>query len=134
MAALAALSVGIGFVGGAVSYENDSLETALAHEPAFHRPLTTAHAFLSLLETSGTQRIVDRHMFDWSEFPITNETDSLFHRTDMASDGLSRPADKLRDALALAVFVFGAGLLVAVRRRTAGVMSGSSPPPVPGSP
>jgi hypothetical protein len=134
VAALAALSVGIGFVGGAVSYENDSLETALAHEQAFHRPLTTAHAFLSLLESSGTQRIVDRHMFDWSEFPITNETDSLFHRTDMASDGLSRPADKLRDALALAVFVFGAGLLVAVRRRTAGVMSGSSPPPVPGSP
>jgi hypothetical protein len=131
---LAVLSVGIGFVGGAVSYANDSLETALGHEPVFQQLRTKPLEILRVLESPRALRVVDHHMFDWGEFPITNETDSLLHRTLMASDGLSRPADKLRDALALAVFVLGSGLLVVVRRRTVRVTSGSGSLPEPGSP
>jgi hypothetical protein len=114
---LAGLSIFIGFVGGAVSYESNSMYTALSKEPTFHQPTTTAKEFLNLYEARSTQVVVNRHMFDWGEFPITNEISSFFHRTDIVSDALNRPADKTRDGAALGVFAMGTvGLFFGHRR------------------
>lgn len=106
--ALTGLSIVIGFVGGAVNYQTDAMYTALRHESVFHHPTSTAHEFLNVYEAPSTGVIVDRHMFDWAEFPITSEIVNFFHRDHMASDTLNRPSDKVRGGAALGLFALGA--------------------------
>jgi hypothetical protein len=119
-AACAALSVGIGFVGGAVRYERGSLDQALSARQDIRPPTTTGPAYLASLESKHTQAVVDHYTFDWSLFPPTNEASLLVHRRDLAAAALSRPADKPRAALAALLFVAGlaaTGVALGVSRR-----------------
>jgi hypothetical protein len=105
LVALASMAVGV--TGAAVRYQSDSLEATLARQPDLRLPTSSAKAFLDDLESSRTQSTVDHYMFQWSLFPVTNEASMLVHRDDLASAGLGRPADKLRDVLSALIMAAG---------------------------
>ncbi len=110
---LAVASVAIGVVGAAVDYERTSLQAALQREPALKNAVfTTREDTLHVLQDPETARVVDRHMFSWTDFPITDEASSLAHRDDIASAALGRPADRTRLAVAALLIVAGAALLL----------------------
>lgn len=106
--AIAGLSAAIGFVGGAVNYNRNSLQAALSRDPVFSLQVPSAQVFLNRLEAPTTQSFVDHEMFQWSLFPITNEARMLVHRQNLSAPGIGRPSDKARDALAILLVAGGA--------------------------
>jgi len=118
VAVLAALSVSIGFIGGAVDYERSALQRELARIPGATLPTRTGREFVQLLESRRIQSGVDHAMFDWGVFPIPDEASMLIHRRDLVSDALRRPADKLRDVLGLLLVATGSvAMVIGVRWR-----------------
>ena len=119
---ISAVSIGIGFVGGAVDYEQTTFQRALERIPGVMAPAPTKQALLSFLEAPATETAVDHVMFDWKLFPIATETSLLLHRRHLVSDALRRPADRLRDGIVVLLLVGGgaAALLGSAPRESGG--------------
>ena len=104
---LAGVSVLVGVAGAAVDYQRDNLLVAVSRDPSTRFVTTSRQAFLAELEAPSYDVVVDRHMFDWGEFPITDEISRLAHEKDIASPALEHPIDRARLGSAAGLFVGG---------------------------
>ncbi|HVA59289.1 MAG TPA: hypothetical protein VNG13_01985 [Mycobacteriales bacterium] len=125
--ALSGASLLVGVAGVAVDYEQNSQLRALAR--AIHpRPAQTrGRAYIALLEEPATEAAIDRRLFDWSTFPVTDEIGSLVRGRDIASAALGPSGQGSRLAITLGLLgCGGAAAAAAVRVRHRGTSGDGS--------
>jgi hypothetical protein len=113
---LVAVSVVVGFAGAAVDPARQSLLAAIQSDSRVRLDTSSREAFLGRLEAPATTAVIDRYMFDWRLFPITDALASLVRGDDLAARALHRPVSRARLLIVFVAVVAGLGLLAAGSR------------------